>query len=165
MKNAYLPLALLLLLPAVLPLAACGGGDAEPVTEGETAGAVDLDREAAPDDPALGNRTDATGNVTANETMDAIRDAGGLAGLSPNEAVANLDEWIVKLGGVDGGEALVGQLRRLKTALTDGELDGTRIGGLLQEIGAETRRLAGGNQAVGGLGAALESAGEQMTAQ
>lgn len=162
MKNAHLSLVL---LPAALLLAACGGGDAEPVTESETAGVVDLADEGVADEPALGNRADATGNVTANETMDAIRDAGGLTGLSPNEAVANLDEWIVKLGGVDGAEPLVGQLRQLKTALTDGDLDGTRIGGLLQEIGAETRRLAGGNQAVGGLGSALESAGEQMTAQ
>ena len=97
--------------------------------------------------------------------MDAIRNVGGLTGLSPQAAVTNIDEWIVKLGGLDGTDDLVADLRMLKTELTGGDLDGGRIGGMLQEIGAETRRLAGDNQAVGGLGAALEEAGEQMTAQ
>ena len=161
MKSSLLAFA----LPLSIILAACGGGDAEPITEGETAGTVDLSNEGVNEEPTLGMGTDATGNITANETMDAIRGAGGLTGLTPQAAVTTIDEWIVKLGGLDGTDDLVADLRQLKTALSGGELDGARIGGLLQEIGSETRRLAAGNQAVGGLGEALESAGEQMTAQ
>ena len=159
------PALLALALPASLLLPSCGGGDAEPITDGETAGAVDLSNEGVSESPSLGSGVDATGNVTANETMDAIRNAGGLTGLTPQAAVTNLDEGIVKLGTLDGTDELVADLRMLKTELTGGALDGGRIGGTLQEIGAETRRLAGDNQAVGDLGAALEEAGEQMTAQ
>lgn len=157
--------ALLLSISASLSLAACGGGDAEPITDGETAGTIDLSNEGVVEDSDLGEAVDATGNITANETMDAIRGAGGLTGLSPREAVLAIDEWIVKLGQLDGTDALVADLRMLKTELTGGELDGGRIGSLLREMGAETRRLAADNEAVGGLGTALEEAGEQMTAQ
>lgn len=141
-------------LALVLPLAACATD--------ETAEPVDVDVVEAPvvePDPMMEETTD----VTAQGTLDAVQEAGGLTSLAPSTAVANIDGWIAQLEGNADAAPVVDNLQMLKTQLTTEPLDGSAIGSTLMTLGEQTVAAAGGDAALEQLGSALTSAGEMLT--
>ncbi len=93
---------------------------------------------------------------------------GGLTGLSPAAAAANIDGWIETLAGNESLSGIAADLRSLRAALTTQPLDGARIGGLLVRLGAQTRSAAAtadpaASPAVARLGGLLENAGAALS--
>lgn len=155
------------LLALCLPLAvmACGDGvetdgDAtvETITPAVTTNTMPTTSEPISPDTDM----DAMGMTSANETMDAIRSAGGITNMAPATAVANIDNWIAKLDGMDGTSEVTDNLKELKMQLTSGNIDGAKVGQLLAALGEDTQELGRDNTAVSGLGQALASAGAQL---
>jgi len=162
-----------LLLPAALMVTACGESNevSEAANEvSEAAKDVGNDIGNAADRAADGVRNmgndaanAAAGMTSINETVDAVRNAGGdITALSPSAAVANIDSWIAKLSDMDGTEEVTENLRELKDELTDGDIDGSKVGTLLNALGEDTRELAPNNAALAGLASALEAGGAKL---
>lgn len=146
-------------LALLLPLAAC---ETEPVTDSD----VIVDETVVVDEPMMDpiDPTDpVAADVTAQGTVDAVTDAGGLTSLAPGAAVANIDGWIAQLQGNPDFAPVVTDLEMLKTQLTTNPLDGSAIGATLQSLGAATTGAAGGDGALETLGSTLTSAGDQLT--
>lgn len=150
--KSYLPL---LALALALPLAACGGDEAAEAPDVDVV-AVDP---VVEDDPMV----DDVPAVTAQGTLDAVQEAGGLTSLAPGAAVANIDGWIAQLEGNADAAPVVENLEMLKAQLTTDPLDGAAIGTTLMALGEQTTAAAGGDTALEQLGGALTSAGEMLT--
>lgn len=150
--------ALYLTLP-LFALGSCGGGETETeVTETEFEQAAD--REVA---PTAGTMPGAEG-VSINETVDAVRGAGGdITAIPAGAATGVIDGWIAKLSGTPGASTVVGGLKELKTELTAGNIDGARVGSLLSKLAADTRAMAPDNIALGNLADALQAGGNKLT--
>ena len=146
----------LLLALALLPLAACGDADDAVVTDDAT---VVTDDTVVLDDA---DGTMAADDVTAEGTIDAAVDAGGLTSIAPDAAVANIDAWIAKLTGVAGAEGVVDGLGTLRTQLTTDPLDGAAIGSTLASLGDMTSAAAAGDAALESLGRTLTEAGNTL---
>lgn len=145
----------LFVLALALPLAACGGDEAAETPDVDV---IEVDP-VVEDDPMM----DDAPEVTAQGTLDAVQDAGGLTSLAPGAAVANIDGWIAQLEGNADAAPVVENLQTLKTQLTTDPLDGAAIGATLMTLGEQTTAAAGGDTALEQLGAALTSAGETLT--
>ena len=146
----------LLLALALLPLAACGDADDTVVTDETDVVAVEPVDDVVMDDATM------SADVTAEGTIDAAVDAGGLTSIAPDAAVANIDAWIAKLTGVAGAEGVVDGLGTLKTQLTTTPLDGAAIGATLSSLGEQTTAAAGGDAALESLGRTLSEAGSTL---
>ena len=146
----------LLLALALLPLAACGDADDTVVTDETDVVAVKPVDDVVMDDATM------SADVTAEGTIDAAVDAGGLTSIAPDAAVANIDAWIAKLTGVAGAEGVVDGLGTLKTQLTTTPLDGAAIGATLSSLGEQTTAAAGGDAALESLGRTLSEAGNTL---
>lgn len=147
-------------LALALPLAACGTDETAEVEVVEDPVVEDV----VVEDPAMdGDMADADDAVTAQATLDAVNEAGGLTALAPGAAVANIDSWIAQLEGNDAFAPTVEGLQTLKTQLTTDPLDGAAIGATLSMLGEQTTAAAGGDTALEQLGSALSAAGEQLT--
>lgn len=101
-----------------------------------------------------------------DQTISALD--GGITSLSPSAATSNIDGWIETLSGNESLAGIASGLRDLKTALTSTPLDGARIGGLLTELGAQTRSAAAtadpeSSAKVARLGGLLENAGTALS--
>ena len=139
---------------AALTLGACGSS-----TETETVEDVDLDTEVA---APVGTMPGAEG-VSINETVDAVRNAGGdITAIPPGAAVGVIDGWIAKLSGTPGATNVVNGLQSLKAELTSGNIDGNKVGGILNNLATETRSMAPNNMALGNLASALEAGGQKL---
>ena len=152
----------LLFALALLPLAACGDADDTVATDDV---AVVTDDAVMGDDALINDDVtmdDASADVTAEGTIDAAVDAGGLTSIAPATAVANIDAWIAKLTGVEGAEGVVDGLGTLKTQLTTDPLDGAAIGATLASLGDQTTAAAGGDAALESLGRTLTEAGNTL---
>lgn len=142
-------------LALALPLAACGGdetADADVVVEPDPVVVADPMVDEAPE-------------VTAQGTLDAVTEAGGLTALAPGAAVANIDGWIAQLEGNEAFAPTVEGLQTLKTQLTTDPLDGAAIGATLAMLGEQTTAAAGGDAALEQLGDALSSAGATLAGE
>lgn len=158
---------LILMLPLALTLVSCGGNEAaEAVNEAtETVGDVGNDiadgtRDMMNNDAVAGN----AGMVSINETVDAVRNAGGdITAIPAGAAVANIDGWIAKLNGIDGTGEVTENLKELKEELTDADgIDGKEVGTLLKALAEDTRELGPDNMALSGLAKALEAGGNKL---
>lgn len=103
-----------------------------------------------------------------DQTISALE--GGLTGLSPAAATANIDGWIETLSGTESLAGIADGLHSLKAALTASPLDGARIGSLLVHLGAQTRSAAAtadpaASVGVARLGALLENAGTALSSR
>ena len=105
----------------------------------------------------------AAGGVTAQATLDAAQNAGGLTSLAPTAAVSNIDSWISRLDGVPAAAPVVANLRTLKSQLQASTLDGMAIGMTLSELGEQTTAAAGGDASLRQLGQALSQAGQALS--
>ena len=149
---------------------ACGDAktDAEQAVGEASAAAEDLgndiqDGTADMMDKANGMADEAAGMTSINETVSAVRNAGGdITALSPDVAVSNIDSWIAKLDGMDGTGEVVGNLKTLKAELTDGDIDGAKVGTILNALAEDTQELAPDNVALQGLSKALAAGGEKL---
>ena len=141
---------------AALTLGACGSS-----TETEVMDADDLE---APEVAApVGTMPGAEG-VSINETVDAVRNAGGdITAIPPAAATGVIDGWIAKLSGTPGASNVVNGLQSLKAELTSGNIDGKKVGGILNGLAAETRAMAPDNMALGNLASALEAGGNKLS--
>ena len=104
-----------------------------------------------------------TGGVTAEATLDAAQDAGGLTSLAPAAAVSNIDAWIARLDGTPAAAPVVANLRTLRSQLQAPTLDGMAIGMTLSELGEQTTAAAGGDASLTQLGQALSQAGSALS--
>ena len=149
----------LIALALALPLAACAD---EPADD-----AVIVDDTVVETDPMMDDDTmiaddPMAADVTAQGTVDAVTEAGGLTSLAPSAAVANIDGWIAQLQGNADFAPVVTDLELLKTQLTTNPLDGSAIGETLQRLGGATTGAAGGDSALETLGSALTDAGNTL---
>ena len=148
----------LLALALLLPLAACAD-DVDTVDTVDDPNVVVTD--PVVDDPMMDDdMMDA--DVTAQGTVDAVTDAGGLTSLAPTAAVSNIDGWIAQLQGNPDFAPVVTDLEMLKTQLTTDPLDGSAIGQTLQRLGEATTGAAGGDSGLETLGSTLSSAGNEL---
>ena len=145
--------AFYLTLP-LFALASCGGSSETEVLEDD----VEV-VETAPEVSAL----PATPGVSLNETVDAVNSAGGITNLDPTVATGVIDGWIAKLSSTPGTSGITGDLQTLKSELTSGNIDGSRVGALLTKLGNESRALAPDNAALGNLASALEAGGSKLS--
>lgn len=97
-------------------------------------------------------------DVTAAGTVAAVEEAGGLTALAPATAVENIDGWIAKLEGVEGGAEIRGMLETLKGQLTAETVDGAAVAETLTRLSAATENAGAGDADLEALAGALESA-------
>lgn len=97
------------------------------------------------------------------DVLSAIESAGGLTKLAPATAVSVIDGFANALSQRAGSEAITGELASLKSELTSGNIDGGKVGRLLQSLGQRTTAAAGGEGNYATLGNALAQAGEGLT--
>ncbi|HEX8298395.1 MAG TPA: hypothetical protein VF594_04475 [Rubricoccaceae bacterium] len=154
----------LLLLALALPLAACGGDEAETATD-TTAPAADAPMATEPmTEPGA-----TTDPMASDVTVDGTIAAAGtdLTALAPAAAIQNIDGWIAKLEGDQFSELRL-DLERLKAQLSTTPLDGAAIGATLTELGEATTASAAGassssQEGLRTLGGALSSTGARLT--
>jgi len=96
-------------------------------------------------------------------TVSAVKEAGGITKLSPEAAVSNVDGWISTLGGMEGTDGIVGNLKTLKTELTKGNIDGSIVGPILIKLADDAKAMGKGNAMVDGLASALRMGGEKLS--
>ena len=145
---------LLYLTIAGLTFGACGSSSETEVVDN------DLDTEVA---APVGTMPGAEG-VSINETVDAVRNAGGdITAIPPAAATGVIDGWIAKLSGTPGAANVVNGLQGLKAELTSGNIDGKKVGGILSGLATETRSMAPDNLALGNLASALEAGGNKLS--
>lgn len=116
------------------------------------------------DDAMMDDTITTTPAVTAEGTLDAVQDAGGLLDLAPSTAVANIDAWIDRLGGGAATAEVESGLRLLRAELTEPTLDGGDIGRILVDLGRDTSAAAGTDADLLALGNALTDAGNTLLA-
>ena len=148
-------------LALALPLAACAD-DTDVVDTTDDAVVV---TDPVVEDPMMTDDTTMdpmASDVTAQGTVDAVTQAGGLTSLAPAAAVSNIDGWIAQLQGNADFAPVVTDLELLKTQLTATPLDGGAIGSTLQRLGEATTGAANGDSALETLGSTLSSAGDQL---
>ncbi|MFK8055945.1 MAG: hypothetical protein AB8F78_07495 [Saprospiraceae bacterium] len=116
---------------------------------------------------AVDGAKNAVGGMSAmsalTSTVSAVKEAGGITKLSPDVAASNVEGWISTLGGMEGTDGIVGNLKTLKTELTKGNIDGSIVGPILVKLADETEKLGKGNVAVNGLASALRMGGEKLS--
>lgn len=146
-----------LLLALALPLAACAD-DAE-VADADTTVVTPepIEPPMEPMEPAP-----ATDGVTAQATVDAVQQAGGLTSLTVAAATQNIDGWIAQLEGNPDFASVVTDLRTLRGQLQASPIDGAAVGGTLQRLGEATTAAAAGDGALETLGTTLTEAGNQL---
>ena len=161
----------LLILGGALAFASCDNSGSEAVDEAtEAVGDLGNDIEAGVEDlgdgaAELGAEAEAgmAGLTSFNETNDAIANAGGdLTALEPGAAVGVIDSWMAKLDGMDGTGEITENLAELKAELTDGDIDGAKVGTLLNALAEDTKEVAGDNVAASTLANSLAAAGEKL---
>lgn len=147
-------------LALLLPLSACETETEveEPVTDPVVVDPVTPD--PMMDDPMMdGDMTD----VTAQSTLDAAQQAGGLTQLAVPAAIDNIDSWIAQLEGNAQASGVVDGLRTLRTQLQANPIDGAAVGATLTDLGSQTTAAAAGDGSLEQLGAALTEAGQMLT--
>ena len=146
--------ALFLTLP-LFALASCGGSSETEVMDTD---GIEVPTVETPSVSDLGGDM-----VSVNETVDAVRQAGGdITAIDPAAATGVIDGWINKLGSVPGADGVVNNLQSLKGELTSGNIDGAKVGGILGQLASGTRSLAPNNPALGQLANALEAGATKL---
>ena len=165
MKYALLPLA----LPALLVLASCNERAADGPTAADEASFPLPDRNIEPlESPA----------TTLDNTLEAIdRHGGDLTALPLSAAISTIDTWIDGLAPDeidkynarpgnpepdDETRAVTANLRELRDALSEDDVNGPLTGVLLLTLAEDSRRAAGSSPGVDALAGALASAGERL---
>lgn len=155
----------LLALALALPFAAC---ESEPETV-ET-DIVDVETVDPMDDPMADPMMDDTAMddmdapaVTAQGTVDAVTNSGGLTSLPAAAAVDNINGWIAQLEGNPDFAPVVSDLETLRGQLQASPIDGAAVGATLQRLGEATTGAAGGDSALQTLGTTLTEAGNQLS--
>jgi hypothetical protein len=153
-------LSLFLLLAFAVPFAAC---ESEPEVAETDAVVVDPVDDPMADDPMMDDATmDDAPEVTAQATVDAVTEAGGLTNLAPGAAVDNIDAWIARLEGNADFAPVVEDLETLKSQLQASPIDGAAVGATLQSLGEATTAAAAGDGALETLGTTLTDAGNSL---
>lgn len=153
-------LSLFLLLLFAVPFTAC---ESEPEVDDADTVVVDPVDEPMMDDPMMDDTTMADApEVTAQATVDAVTEAGGLTSLAPGAAVDNIDAWIARLEGNPDFAPVVEDLETLKSQLQASPIDGAAVGATLQSLGAATTEAAAGDGALETLGTTLTDAGNSL---
>ena len=171
MKYALLPLAALSL--ALLAMMSCNERDVDgPTAVTEASFPLpnrDIEPVAGPD-------------ATLDNTLAAVASYGGdVTSLPLSAAVSTIDAWLDGLGPdfIDkynedpgapeptaaGTEAVTANLRELRDALTEDDVNGPLAGVLLLTLAEDARRAAPDNAGVSALATALASGGEKLVGQ
>ena len=146
-------------LALALPLAGCADDEtAYDETADTDVVAVDPIDEPMADDPMMGDAPD----VTAQGTVDAVQQAGGLTDLAPATALQNIDGWIAQLEGNPDFAPVVADLETLRGQLQETPIDGGAVGATLQSLGSATTEAAAGDGALETLGQTLTDAGNML---
>ncbi|WP_420455518.1 hypothetical protein [Rubrivirga sp.] len=154
------------LLVLALPFAAC---ESEPetvdtdVVDIETVDPMDdAMTDGTMDDPMTDDPMMDAPAVTAQGTVDAVTNAGGLTSLPVAAAVDNINGWIAQLEGNPDFAPVVSDLETLRGQLQVSPIDGAAVGATLQRLGEATTGAAGGDSALQTLGTTLTEAGNQL---
>lgn len=83
---------------------------------------------------------------------------GGLDQVAPADAVQVIEYWEDQLDGVQGGEAVLADLGKLKTHLQATPIDTAGVQELTRKLGAQTTKLGANDTDVADLGQRLERA-------
>ena len=152
----------LLTLALALPLAACGDGTDDPAAEepAEVEAAETTPDVEAPGRPPF----EAPRRATAQGTLDAVEDAGGLTRLAVAAATRNIDGWIAQLDGQPEFTDFVDDLRTLRDLLQASPIDGAAVGAVLRRLGPVTSRAGvdSDDESLEALGRVLTEAGERL---
>ncbi len=96
-------------------------------------------------------------------TIDAVQSTGGdITALPPDAAVTNIDSWISKLQSMDGTSGIVDNLQMLKSELTAGNIDGSKVSNLLSTLATQTREVGQGNAGLNTLASALDAGAQKL---
>lgn len=142
-------------LALALPLAACESEPDVPVVEPDDTLVVD--------DMTADTMMTAAPDVTAQGTVDAVTNAGGLLSLAVPAALDNIDGWIAQLEGNADFAPVVTDLQTLRGQLEADPIDGAAVGQTLLSLGSATTGAAGDDTALQTLGTTLTDAGNQLT--
>ena len=147
-----------------LPLAACADQPDTVDTDTTVVETTDpmMDADPMMADSSMMDDGMMSSDVTAQGTVDAVTNAGGLTSLSLSAANQNIDGWIAQLEGNPDFAPVVTDLQTLKAQLAASPIDGAAVGATLQSLGTATTGAAGGDSALETLGSTLSSAGDQL---
>ncbi len=96
-------------------------------------------------------------------TIDAVQSAGGdLTALSPQAAVSNIESWINKLSSMDGTAPIVTDLKALQAELQTGNINGSKVSGLLSSLATKTRSLSSNAPMLNTLAGALQAGADKL---
>ena len=149
----------LLILPALVASLAAFAQVEEPATAPAEMEDVEESTEYGTD---YGAEVEESTEVSAAGTVEAVTEAGGLLALEPATAVANIEGWIAKLDGVEGGEDVQGMLKTLKDQLTAETIDGSAVAETLTGLSAATAMAGAGDADLEALAGALEDAAMKL---
>lgn len=141
-------------------------GDAATAIEDTAASAAETAGNAA------GTATEAAGDAVdavtpeksmLQSTVEAVQSVGGdITALPASAAVSNIEGWIAKLGTMDGTEGVVTELNSLKTELSSGDINGSKVSAILSTLAEQTKSLAGDNAMLGAVAGALQSGADKL---
>lgn len=152
----------------VLGLAACQSNEADTVAVQTDPMVTDpMATDPMMTDPMMDSGAMADTTVTAQSTVDAAEQAGGVTSLPVAAALSNIDGWIARLDGNADAAPVVENLRTLRSQLTASPIDGAAVGRTLTTLGEQTTAVAAGaggeRGALERLGSALSQAGRNLT--
>lgn len=98
------------------------------------------------------------GDGLLSQTLRAGKEKmGDITTLAPEAATTNIDSWIAELQGMEDTDDMVEQLQSLKNEISQPSIDGGKVADLLMDLAADTREMAGDNQALHTLAYLLEA--------
>lgn len=148
-----------IILPALFASVAVFAQVEEPVAAPEEMEGVEETTDYSSD---YGSDVEESTEVTASGTVAAVEEAGGLLALEPTTAVANIEGWIAKLDGVEGGADIQDMLKTLKEQLTAETIDGSAVAETLTGLSAATEMAGTGDADLEALAGALEDAAMKL---
>ncbi len=110
-----------------------------------------------------GAMTAETPSGTLQATVDAVQTHGGdITAIPADAARSNIDSWIGQLDGVEGTEAVTGNLEALKETLGESPVNGELAGMQMISLAEDTRQAGGSTPGLTTLASALKSGGEKL---
>ena len=151
----------LTLFALALFLFACGDNDAasERMEESMEDTAADMRTDAE----SMTSAASAEGAQMLQRTISAVQSAGGdLTALSPDAAVNNINGWVNQLRKVDGTDGIINELNGLRTELQSGNIDGSRVSGILSNLANQTRSMSDRAPGLSTLADALDAGARKL---
>ena len=151
----------LTLLALAVFLMACG--DSATTAESMEDSMEDTAADMRAETESMANTASAEGANMLQSTISAVQSAGGdLTALSPDAAVNNINGWVNQLRKVDGTDGMINELNSLRTELQSGNINGSRVSGILSNLASQTRSMSDRAPGLSTLADALEAGANKL---